>query len=259
MPLICFASPKGGVGKTTLAANVACELERAGKEVVALDVDPQNALRLPLGVPLGERLAFTALLQARPDWRRCLRATPSGVGLLAHGPCDLAASIALAAALGAEPELLAGPLRDMLAQPGLYVVADTMPGPSPQLSVMLSLADLVVTVLLVDAGSVSLIPAVESGASYGGTVPARLVYVLNQYDPRTRLGPLIANAVARQLGARLLGRVYRDEHVAEALAAQKPVADYAPASKAAQDLAHLTVAIVAWLQAASPKAGGVVA
>ena len=47
MPLICFASPKGGVGKTTLAANVACELERAGKEVVALDVDPQNALRLP--------------------------------------------------------------------------------------------------------------------------------------------------------------------------------------------------------------------
>lgn len=263
VPLICFASPKGGVGKTTLAANVAHELARAGREVVALDLDPQNALRLPFGVALDDRLAFTALLPARPDWRRCLRMTASGVGLLAHGQCDMAAAVALAASVGAEPDLLAAPLRDLLSRPGLVVVADTMPGPSPLLAAVLPLADLVVTVLLGDAGSVSLIPAVESGASYGviaqpGAAAARLVYVLNQFDPRTRLGPPIAEAVGRHLGRRLLGRVYRDENVAEALAAQKPVADYAPSSKAAQDIAALAAAVSAWL-AARQGAGGVAA
>jgi cellulose synthase operon protein YhjQ len=263
MPLICFASPKGGVGKTTLAANVARELARAGREVVALDLDPQNALRLPFGVPLDDRVAFTALLPARPDWRRCLRSTPSGVALLAHGACDMAAAMALAASVGAEPELLAAPLRDLLARPGLYVLADTMPGPSPLLAAALPLADLVVTVLLGDAGSASLIPAVESGASYGAAAQpppggAPVVYVLNQYDPRTRLGPAIAEAVARHLGRRLLGRVYRDENVAEALAAQKLVADYAPASKAAQDIAALAAALAGWL-AARQGAGGVAA
>ena len=258
MPLICFASPKGGVGKTTLAANVARELVRAGHEVVAIDLDSQNALRLPFGVPLGDTQAFTSLLASRPapwreDWGHCLRATPAGVQLLAYGPSDLAGAMTLAAAVSAEPELLAAPLRDLLARPGLYVVADTMPGPSPLLAAALPLADLVVTVLLGDAGSVSLIPAVESGASYGIDAPAllksgRFVFVLNQYDPRTRLGPPIAEALARQLGPRLLGLVYRDENAAEALAAQKLVADYAPASKAAQDMARLATAIAARLE-----------
>jgi cellulose biosynthesis protein BcsQ len=173
--------------------------------------------------------------------------------------------MALAAALGADPELLAAPLRELLSRPDLYVVADTMPGPSPQLSALLPLADLVVTVLLADAGSVSLVPSVEGGASYGRDAPERFVYALNQYDPRTRLGPPIADAVARHVGGRLLGRVYRDENVAEALAAQKLVADYAPSSKAAQDIAQLAAALAAALRArlqhgtAGLGAGGVAA
>ena len=50
MPLIGFTSPKGGVGKTTLAANVAALLAARGHKVLALDLDPQNALRLQFGL-----------------------------------------------------------------------------------------------------------------------------------------------------------------------------------------------------------------
>jgi hypothetical protein len=46
MPLICVCSPKGGVGKTTLTANLAYALARSGSKVLALDFDVQNALRL---------------------------------------------------------------------------------------------------------------------------------------------------------------------------------------------------------------------
>jgi cellulose biosynthesis protein BcsQ len=72
MVLICFASPKGGVGKTTLAANVASGLSRAGQKVIALDLDPQNTLRLHFGVALSDRNGFTHRLLQQSDWRASL-------------------------------------------------------------------------------------------------------------------------------------------------------------------------------------------
>ena len=52
MKVIAVVSAKGGVGKTTLAANLASVLATSGRRVIALDLDPQNALRLHFGVPL---------------------------------------------------------------------------------------------------------------------------------------------------------------------------------------------------------------
>ncbi|CAH2599765.1 AAA family ATPase [Rhodovastum atsumiense] len=256
MPLICFASPKGGVGKTTLAANVACELVRTGREVVAIDIDPQNALRLTFGVPLDDAMAFTSRLAARPDWRRCARMTAPGVCLLAHGPCSHGAALALAAAIAADPGLLVDPLREMLvAHPQLHVVVDTMSGPTPQLGAVTKLADLTVAVLLADAASAALIPAIERGDLLGGQAPERVVFALNQFDPRPRLAPAIAEVMSRQLGDRLLGCVYRDENVGEAIAAQLPVAEYAPGAKAAQDLAQLAAAIAGRLSVPATTPG----
>jgi hypothetical protein len=42
-----------------------------------------------------------------------------------------------------------------------------------------------------------------------------------------------------------MGIVYRDEHVGEATAAQKLLADYAPTAKATQDLAGISQAVLA--------------
>ena len=78
MTLICFASPKGGVGKSTLAANIANELARGGLHVIALDLDPQNTFRLHFGIPLEDGTGFTHLLAEHPDWRRCCTRYRSG-------------------------------------------------------------------------------------------------------------------------------------------------------------------------------------
>lgn len=42
MPTIVFASPKGGVGKSTSAVVLACELARTATEVVIIDADPNR-------------------------------------------------------------------------------------------------------------------------------------------------------------------------------------------------------------------------
>jgi chromosome partitioning protein len=44
MPVICFASSKGGVGKSTSAVLLAAELVRKGAEVVVIDADPNRPL-----------------------------------------------------------------------------------------------------------------------------------------------------------------------------------------------------------------------
>lgn len=259
MPLICFASPKGGVGKTTLAANVGGELTRAGYRVVAMDLDPQNSLRIHFGDPLQDTSFYAAGLVRRGSWRDSLRRTPSGVDLLPYGQTDHAAALALGAALADDPALIAGPLDDMLIDPAIAVVVDTAPGPSAALSAVLPLTDLLVTVLLGDPTSISLIPMIESGRAYGratvsalGRAPGsasaeRHGFVLNQVDLRTRLGPPLASAASRHLGNRLLGVVHRDENVGEAVAAQRLVAEYLPGSRAAQDIKVVARVIAARL------------
>ena len=50
MPIITVLGQKGGCGKTTLTANVAGELARRGKQVIALDTDPQGSLTFWAGM-----------------------------------------------------------------------------------------------------------------------------------------------------------------------------------------------------------------
>lgn len=251
MPLICFASPKGGVGKTTLSANVASELARLGAPVVAIDLDPQSALGLHFGLSLMDAGGFGAGTAGQSDpssWRRSLQRTDSGVGVLTHGHSKLAVDVARSAALASQPELLAAPVRDLLADPNTIVVADLPPGPSSAMLALLPLTDLLVTVLMVDAASLSRIPFIESGQVYGDLperflAEDRMVFALNQYDIRSRLGRASCEAAVRHFGRRLLGVIYRDELVQEAIASQQLVASYARNSKAASDMAALARAI----------------
>jgi cellulose synthase operon protein YhjQ len=260
MPLLCLASPKGGVGKTTLAANLAHALLRCGRRVVALDLDPQNALRLHLGLPLDDPAAFAADLPRRPDWRRALVETPAGVPLLAHGPADLRAALGLARALDQEPDLLARPLRAMRADPELLVVADTAPGASAALAIAATEADLVLAVLLADAASAALLPEVEGGAflargTLGALRAGRVAIVLNQVDRASRSSLTAAETIAGLAGPRLVGAICRDEAVAEALSQQRPLLDLAPESPAAADLLDLAAAVDGMLRAGAPAPG----
>jgi cellulose synthase operon protein YhjQ len=255
VPLVLFTSPKGGVGKTTLAAHVAAILTIRGYRVIALDLDPQNALRVHLGLSIREEAGFVANVDQHPNWRAAVIETPTGVRLLPYGAADSHRVLEIGAALLADPELLATPVRAMLTDPGLIVIVDTAPGPSASAAAIAPLADLAVIVMLADAGSASLMPQVLSGRAYGrgtlaGSMAERAAIVLNQVDLSSPLSDTVMRGAAQVLGPRLLGAVCRDDAVAEALADHRLQTE--GVGGAAEDLALLTDAIVTRLRLPLP-------
>lgn len=239
------------MGKTTLAANLSAQLAAAGRRVIVIDLDPQNSLGLHFGMALNQEAGFMSSLRrghASPTgWRAALMPGPHGLHYLPYGQTDMEGANALSMALTAEPELLAQPIADML-DGGDLVIVDAPPGPSIAVPIVLPLADLLLVVLLVDATSIAQIPSIESGRAYGLNGPPvesdRMGFVLNQLDLRTRLGRASIDAAARHLGDRLLGVIYRDENVPEAVASQKLIGTHSQQSKAAQDVAALAIAIM---------------
>ena len=259
MPLIAFVSPKGGVGKTTLAANIAALIAARGHEVLGLDLDPQNALRLHLGLPVRDEEGFVTGLGSGSAWRAAARQTSYGVSLLPHGGVDPRAAMELTRLLMDSPELLTEPVREMLADPHRVVILDSPPGPSPALSALLPMIDLSVVVLLADGGSASLIPQIADGRFLGrGTLAARAaersVLVLNQVDLESPLSVAVLDCAQTTMGSRLLGVVARDPGVAEALADRRLPVEVA-GSPAAEDLSLLAEALLSRLALPAPRAG----
>ena len=76
MSLMCFCSPKGGVGKTSLSANVAGVLARIGLRTLLVDLDVQNSLRLHLGVPLSDDRGLASCLVNGRSIREGVIASP---------------------------------------------------------------------------------------------------------------------------------------------------------------------------------------
>jgi len=106
MPLICVCSPKGGVGKTTLTANLAYSLARAGNKVLALDFDVQNSLRLHFGIPLADTRGYVAKATEQLDWSQSVLNVGTNLFLLPYGDATEAQSQTFETALRQDKNLL---------------------------------------------------------------------------------------------------------------------------------------------------------
>lgn len=240
MKVVAVVSAKGGVGKTTLTANLADALRLSGHPVLAVDLDPQNSLQHYFGLPLREGLGLAWAAEAPAGLRDALLTTARGVSLVPYGLCDEPRRLAFERRLAERADWLARALDGLGLPEEQIVLLDTPPGPSLYLAQALSAADLAVAVVLPDAGSYMTVPQLQRLIqTYGAANPRFQGYgfVLNQLDQERRLNQDVARMLRDAFEPHMMGGVHRDESLSEALAFGQTIFQYAPHSEAAHDIA----------------------
>lgn len=243
MSIVAVVSMKGGVGKTSTTANLAAAmaLQLGNGYVAAVDLDPQNSLHLHFGLGSSQLGGVCEMSVQGRCWDGVIAESSFGVLCLPYGNASENDREAFETILENAPDWLG----DQLQRAGLgggVVLIDTPPGPSIYLKQVFACADIVVMVLLADAGSYATVPAMESWVNEMHSLRPQLrsVYVLNQMDSTASLNRDVAEVLRQHLDERLVHiGIHRDEAVGEALAFQQPVISYDPHCQATRDVRQL--------------------
>src|ERR687883_699461 len=92
--IIALGNQKGGVGKTTTAINLGAALAERGERVLLVDMDPQGALSVGLGLnPLAlDQTVYNLLMDPRGDAGAIIQTTKIDRVELLPSNIDLAAA-----------------------------------------------------------------------------------------------------------------------------------------------------------------------
>jgi cellulose synthase operon protein YhjQ len=256
---IAIVSAKGGVGRTTLCANLGAALGRLGRPVLTVDMDPQNALRLHAALPVDTIDGLARATLAGRDWRSACMKVGDSV-FLPHGALNEADRNTFEQLLLNEPEHLKQRLQNLQLADDALVLIDTSTGPTLYQRMALTAANFVLVVTLPDAASYASLPTMaQSIESYCARRTDFLGsgYVINQIDNARQLGKDIVRVMPGTLTANpfghYLGGIHRDESVAEALACQQLVLDYAPDAMAAVDIEACAAALIEKINSAQQR------
>lgn len=244
-PWIAVAGAKGGVGKTTLAVNLAILLRRAGYRTLLVDFDPgcgNVAVHLRLSCPRDlEDVAAGAC-----PMREALVDGPGGIQVL----LGRSGSTALA---GADQGLLDHALiaTSEIARDFDVVVCDTGAGIGRATLSVAARATLVLAVMTSDAAALTDTYALCKVLQLRGQpLPRLVVNRVRSREEAMRTARKLGAVAAKFLGAesRLAGWVAQDALVELSIAEQRPIALFGQ-GPGLEDLRSLCAAVLAELPA----------
>jgi cellulose synthase operon protein YhjQ len=244
MSVIGVVSMKGGVGKTSVTVNLASALAtKLGRNRVSVvDLDPQNALYLHLGINNPQKEGVCEQSLRGGDWREVAFSSEFNVVCMPYGTPSELDRKAFEALLVENPDWVGAHIKQTGFSNDAVVLIDTPPGASVYLKQVFACADVILVVLLADAGSYATIPAMEVWLEDMLALYPQLhnVYVLNQIDRSEPLNRDVADKLHLDMGSRMapIG-IHSDEAVSEALAFLQPVLAYDPHGQASHDHARL--------------------
>ena len=243
--VVVVVSVKGGVGRSTLAAAIASGLQRQGRAALALDLDPQNALRHHLCLGLDMPGVGAASLHDE-RWKTLPEQGFAGCRLVAFGGTDNEQQQSLNRWLGEDAEWLSKRLDSLELSAKDTVIIDVPAGNTVYLSQAMSVADVVLVVVQPDVASFGTLDQMDSVlAPYlQRAKPPQRFYVINQLDAAHRFSVDMAEVFKTRLGGALLGTVHRDPSFSEAQAYGRDPLDPTINSIGCQDVHALCRALL---------------
>ncbi len=243
--VVAVVSVNGGVGRSTLVTALSSGLQRIGESVVALDLDPQNALRQHFGVDHELPGIGRASLLNTP-WERVLQTGFAGCQVLPFGDCDLQQQENLQNWLTREPHWLAQRLPSLGVSERHTLIIDTPAGNNVYLHQALNVADVVLVVVAPDAACLGTLDQMDTLlAPYLERERApRCRFVINQLDEYSAFNLDMLDAFKQRLNENLLDVVHRDPSIGEALAFGTDPLDNLTRSVASDDFNDLCQALL---------------
>jgi len=244
--ILSIVSAKGGVGKTTISANLCSALRSKGHTVFALDLDPQNSLRLHFGITPSHHAGVALSTLSASNWAKAMVQGNEGCVVLPFGHVSESERITFESALSKDPLLLDQQLRSLGLPQDAIVIIDTPPGPSVYLKQALLVANIAIVVTLADAASYATIPMIDSLIEQYCFNRADFIdylYVINQLNRSRQLSSDVADIMALQFSNKNISIVHQDQSIPEALACNQDALAYAPESQGAHDLIDFAMLI----------------
>lgn len=229
--IVVCASGKGGVGKTTLVANLGTALAQMGKDVIVVDA---NLTTPNLGMHLGVPLFPTTLhdvLKGKAKIADAMYEHSSGLKIIPAG-------ISLRDLRGVDPRDLPNALLDLLGHADLILV-DAAAGLGREALAALEAADELLLITSPDLPSVTDALKASKLAEQVGTRVRGVVLNRVTGKPHEMSRP----EIAQMLDAEILAEIPEDVDVQKGTAHRTPVVQHAPKSKPSREIQRLALAI----------------
>ena len=235
--VVALVSGNGGVGRSTLATALGSGLQRLGRAVTVLELDPQNALHLHFGLPHDTPGIGRASLCKQP-WGPIAQPGFCGCRVVVFGETDLQQQEDLQRWLKQDPQWLAQHLSRLGLSEQATVIIDTPAGNNVYLHQALHVADRVVVVALADAASLGALEQMQRLlAPYLARPSAPRCHVfVNQLDEGSAFSLDMLDLFKQRLGEGGVEVIHRDPQISEALAFGEDPLDNEAASLACDDI-----------------------
>lgn len=244
--IVAVIGSAGGVGVTTVVAQLATSLAMRKRHALALDLSPDNALRLHFGMAWQDGAGLAPQLLARRGWNEAAYRSAGGVHFVPFGDLPAPADVdRLVQAMERSPLWLRNNLARLALRPGSVVLCDCPRAPQALQAQAVRAADLVLVVVGPDPLSYARALRTVQATAAGATPVALL---LNGFDAARPLDrDLLAMLRAGAPGQLAPVQLHRDESLREALACKQSVLEFAPHSMAAHDVTVLATWLMATL------------
>lgn len=237
MQIITVAIIKGGSGKSTTTAALAQAAAKAGKRVLAIDLDPQANLTFFLGADQNSGGSYQLLQGADPA--QLIQGTAQGISVISGSP-DLATERTKPGSAKRLQDALQAVRKDFD-----FIFVDTPPQMGELTFNALQAATGLIIPLETDNSSLQgLYQIADIAHQMQNTNPGLRIFgaILTRYDSRPKLNRYLSDIISekgQEIGAPLLMGIRPGIAIREAQALQLSVYDYAPNSNPAQDYKKL--------------------